>query len=355
MTLVLTLALPHCTQLNELFTGLLEPPHVDALRSLWELELEQHLGAFPCAAVNAPCCAQFLVRSERLRAVPLDAWRALLSMSMRGNDPEYKAHVGAGVFDLKTASRWEDARQLEFIWHLLLGEPCVSPVTDAAAYERAVFDERPLIKAAARPRGTWHAEGCYKDAPDEGRIMGANGELKYHGTYVRTPRGCQNLALDNNMDTAGMEAGGQCWACSGCDYARHGKLEACSPLGGPWEMQVFRFKRSAAAVDDGGTSSSLLATTPRFWAHMGCFGDAQTRVIPTELHDGGEHPADAQACRALAAARGFNTIGLANGGECWACSDCAYDALGEIAEGCPPGGGAWTLQVYVMARLQGSL
>ncbi len=332
---------------------------MDSLRSLWERELERYLGAFPCAAVNAPCCAQFLVRSERVRAVPLDAWRTLLHVTMRGNDPDYKTKLpGAEVGDLKTAFHWDDFRQLEFIWHLLLGEPCVSPVTDGAAYERAMFDERPLVKAAARPRGTWHAEGCYKDAPNEGRIMGANGELKFHGTYVRTPRGCQSLALDNSMDTAGME-GDECWACSGCDYTRHGKLEACSPLGGPWEMQVFRFRRSAAA-DDGGTSSSgerdglSLTKTPLFWAHMGCFGDAQMRVISTELQDGGKHPADAQACQALAAARGFNTIGLAHGEECWACLDCAYDALGEIAEGCPPRGGAWTLQVYVMARLQSS-
>ncbi len=88
---------------------------------------------------------------------------------------------------------------------------------------------------------------------------------------------------------------------------------------------------------------------------MGCFSDAPARVIPTELHNsmGGaaQHPVDAQECQALAAAAGYNTVGLANGVECWACSDCSYDALGEVADGCPPRGGAWTVQVYVLARL----
>jgi hypothetical protein len=101
---------------------------VASLSALWARELQRFLGPFPCnAGVNAPCCAQFLVRSERLRAVPLGAWRALLNVSMGRQDPEYKAHAGAAVFDLATAKRWEDVRQLEFLWGILLGEPCVSP------------------------------------------------------------------------------------------------------------------------------------------------------------------------------------------------------------------------------------
>ena len=183
--------------------------------------------------------------------------------------------------------------------------------------------------------------------------MGERGELNYHGTHVHTPRGCQNMAQDHGYDTAGLENDGECWACSGCDYARHEKLAACPSMGGPWQMQVYRFTPSDTVAGSkpayDGHSKDL-----RMWAHMGCFGDAPARVIPTELHAAdGAHPADGQACQALAAARGYNTVGLANGNECWACSDCAYDALGEVTEGCPPRGGPWTVQVYILARLPG--
>ena len=216
-----------------------------SLSALWARELQRFLGPFPCnAGVNAPCCAQFLVRSERLRAVPLGAWRALLNVSMGRQDPEYKAHAGAAVFDLATAKRWEDVRQLEFLWGILLGEPCVSPLTDATAYENAAFDERPIAKAVARLPGTWHHVGCFRDAPDDGRLMGAHGELNYHGTHVRTAHGCQNMALDHENNIAGLTNDGECWACTGCAYARHGLLEAACPLrGGPWTLQVYVLAR----------------------------------------------------------------------------------------------------------------
>jgi hypothetical protein len=281
--------------------------------------------------------------------VPLDAWRALLNLSMGRQALEYVPDKDPAANNLHiTGAKWEDVRQLEFLWHVLLGEPCVSPLTDASAYEKIAFDERPLLKAASRPAGVWHHVGCFSDVQGNGRVMGVQGELNYHGTHVKTTRGCQNMALDHGNDIAGMENDGECWACSGCDYARYGKLEACPPLGGPLQIQVFRFTPSVA----GNAGSAFSNETLLLWAHMGCFSDAPARVIPTELRSlGGAHPADALECQALAAAGGYNTVGLANGEECWACSDCAYDALGEVVEGCPLRGGAWTVQVYIRARL----
>jgi hypothetical protein len=184
--------------LNELFTGPLEPAHVATLRALWKRELQRYMGEFPCTAINAPCCAQFLVRSERLRAVPLDAWRALLNVAMGRQALEFVPDKDPAANNLHiTGAKWEDVRQMEFLWHVLLGEPCVSPVTDALAYENAAFDERPLLKAASRPAGVWRHVCCFSDAPDDGRVMGVHGELNYHGTHVRTPRGCKNMALDH--------------------------------------------------------------------------------------------------------------------------------------------------------------
>ena len=83
------------------------------------------------------------------------------------------------------------------------------------------------------------------------------------------------------------------------------------------------------------------------WTYAGCFADdarAAARALPHEL----PHVVTVAACGAAAAAAGYDVFGLQNGGECWACAGCAYDAHGAVArqESCAPLGGPWKLQVY---------
>jgi hypothetical protein len=86
------------------------------------------------------------------------------------------------------------------------------------------------------------------------------------------------------------------------------------------------------------------------WAYAGCFRDdargdgSGVRALPHEL----PHVVTVAACGAAAAAAGYDVFGLQNGGECWACTGCAYDAHGRVPrqETCAPLGGPWKLQVY---------
>lgn len=409
---------------------------VDAapLAQLWDREVAPHWGgkAFPCTAprvVVAWCasyptssspppfvsrlltlpppfpssCAQFLVSGRRVRPVPPAVWTNLLDVSLRSaqDDP----HDALTAADAPFAS-WGDVRKLEYLLPILLGQPCVEPLVDAAAYERVFFEPH-----APRPSGYWEHVGCYRDS-DEHRVLAL--ELRYKGGHVKTVAACQRLALEFGYLIMSMQMGEatwrvvvarvcvsapasrallaslfirfsccpslpqhRSWACNDCDYWRLGKVRGgCPTAGGKERMQVFRFVKASASrtrtqqpgkkgapsssplsIAGGGAAplnattsvaaaaattghvpassviprgaslsppprASASATSSGWWA-AGCFGDTPTRLLPTELFLDGGRVANTRQCLDLATEAGFNTAGLSNGGECWACN-CAW-------------------------------
>jgi hypothetical protein len=83
-------------------------------------------------------------------------------------------------------------------------------------------------------------------------------------------------------------------------------------------------------------------------SYKGCFKDGQPRTIPDNVIPTN----DLQTCSRIAKKRGDNVIGLQNGSECRTGKNSTYDRLGPAGD-CPPGGRAWTNQVYTLDGYQG--
>jgi hypothetical protein len=69
---------------------------------------------------------------------------------------------------------------------------------------------------------------------------------------------CVAAAEAAGLQVAAVQNGNECWACSGCDFARHGAVAAapgggaaCAPMGGPWLMQVYTRQQHANSSAEG--------------------------------------------------------------------------------------------------------
>ena len=100
--------------LNARFLGPLPPAHLSEIADMWTRVVAPYMGPWPCAdGLFPPCCAQFRVTRERILAVPRAAWTRWLDYSLEGP---------------------AQAKQFEFIWHVLFGQQCVMPVTSEDEY-----------------------------------------------------------------------------------------------------------------------------------------------------------------------------------------------------------------------------
>lgn len=100
--------------LNARFLGPLPPAHLREIEDMWIRVIAPYMGSWPCSGGLYPaCCAQFRVTRERILAVPRAAWGRWLDYSLEGP---------------------AQAKQFEFVWHVLLGQPCVMGVTDEDEY-----------------------------------------------------------------------------------------------------------------------------------------------------------------------------------------------------------------------------
>ena len=82
--------------------------------------------------------------------------------------------------------------------------------------------------------GGWAYAGCFRDDA-AARVMST--ELpRASSAHI-----CALAAVRaGGLDVIALQHGGECWACSGCNFTVHGRApEACAPLGGDWLMQVF--------------------------------------------------------------------------------------------------------------------
>jgi hypothetical protein len=100
--------------LNARFLGPLPPAHLSEIADLWTRVVAPYMGPWPCASgLFPPCCAQFRVTRERILAVPPAAWPHWLAYSLEGQ---------------------AQAKQFEFLWHVIFGQPCIMPVTNESEY-----------------------------------------------------------------------------------------------------------------------------------------------------------------------------------------------------------------------------
>jgi hypothetical protein len=79
----------------------------------------------------------------------------------------------------------------------------------------------------------WTSRGCYKDTVI--RSLPTN-----LGTYATVEK-CESLALSNNYNIVGLQAGGQCFAGKDVDYAIFGSVESCGALGDNWVNNVYTY------------------------------------------------------------------------------------------------------------------
>ena len=144
----------------------------------------------------------------------------------------------------------------------------------------------------------WTYLGCFWDWGDPRSLPYYLGKGDYNS--------CKAQAEAGGFDTFGLQNWGECWACTGCDYARYGGSYDCSWLGRDYANQVHRFFKEPPPLP-----RNLSAG----WAHLGCFKEGQPRMLPNHLGD--SHTAE--TCQAAAAAGGYDIAALENGGQCCAC------------------------------------
>jgi len=104
----------------------------------------------------------------------------------------------------------------------------------------------PLPAPAAAPAG-WLYAGCFR----EGRRNGTRA-LSRELPHAHSVAACVEAAAAAGLHAAAVQNGNECWGCSGCDFASHGKVTApCPPMGGPWLMQIYtRSQRANGGADE---------------------------------------------------------------------------------------------------------
>ena len=109
--------------LSARFLGPLQPAHYIHVKETWGDLIEKYLGPFPCpVSVFPSCCSEFIVTRERITDVPLQLWQDLYDFSM-GKGWEGEQHM----------------RRIEWMFHLLFGQPCVISITDEKLYIEVYF------------------------------------------------------------------------------------------------------------------------------------------------------------------------------------------------------------------------
>ena len=105
---------------------------------------------------------------------------------------------------------------------------------------------------------TWAYEGCWNDCGSEmsGLPRESNGFYRVMPDLCgscdlytwNSIQKCQTTAVELGLDTVGVQAGGQCFGCKGCDFTVLGQSSApCPSLGGGCTNQVYKL-RSALNV-----------------------------------------------------------------------------------------------------------
>lgn len=172
----------------------------------------------------------------------------------------------------------------------------------------------------------WMSLGCFNEGNP--RALPTNlGDLAKTDTA-----GCRDLATTAGMDTFGLQNGGECWTCNGCNWTMYGAASGCVALGGAGTNQVYRYfprPPPLPALSYGG------------WTPLGCFKENVPRMLSHNLGSG----FTATTCQTAGLAAGYDTVAL-QAGACWACLECNYAGYGT-ATGCPALGGTLLNQVYL--------
>ena len=223
---------------------------------------------------------------------------------------------------------------------------------------------------------------------------------------------CQAWGAANGLNVVGLEYGGECYGCAGCNYAVDGKVVAnCTvDLGCSYNLQIYTLSAVVASPPPPPPSPSLppspsppsspppsppppsnsppkpspppspsSASPPPpspslapAWTYQGNFVDLYggVYVMPQSANqqrnnayyynaNGSTSPAlpnpapSVAACQAWGAANDLNVVGLEYGGECYGCAGCNYAKNGAVSPNCNVTlGCAYNLQIYTLASPQ---
>nr|XP_039253086.1 uncharacterized protein LOC120330271 [Styela clava] len=196
--------------------------------------------------------------------------------------------------------------------------------------------------------------GCFADKASQALSSLERPEV-LGGEYQKRPQAieqCVRYASGLGHLIVGIQNGGSCMA--GIDYAKYGTSTNCksNSKGGTLANEVFR-------ID----VKKLETGLPRLPKHeeyhlnnLGCWYDKEDRAIPVGLEETnsiliGEYQIRKDAirrCAQAAMARGYNIIGIQNGGQCWTGVNArnTYRKYG-LSNKCSNGkGGNWANEVY---------
>ena len=161
-------------------------------------------------------------------------------------------------------------------------------------------------------------KGCWKDADDRALTV------KIGDGYNTTS--CVEEGKKQGYDTVGLQySNGQCWAGNQGngkdDYKKYGEQTdptqcyANSP--GAWTNLVYQLKQIISpSTSSSSTTSSSQPPVQNIdgYEYKGCWKDADDRALDIKIGDG----YTLETCVSAAKIKGYDTIGLQYGGQCWA-------------------------------------
>ena len=214
---------------------------------------------------------------------------------------------------------------------------------------------------------------------------------------------CQAWGAANGLNVIGLEYGGECYGCAGCNYAVDGAVSPnCNvTLGCAYSLQIYNLsvvafspppppspspppcpstppspppKPSPPPSPPPPPSPSPSSSLAPVWMYQGTFVDLyggvylmpqsantvrqSTNLVYFGTYNNNTAPAisgaaNVSSCQAWGAANGLNVIGLEYGGQCFGCASWNYAAYGKSATNCTVDiGCAYNLQIYTLSAPQ---
>nr|XP_039252593.1 uncharacterized protein LOC120329867 [Styela clava] len=196
--------------------------------------------------------------------------------------------------------------------------------------------------------------GCFADKESRSLPFLERPEI-LGGEYQKRPQAieqCVRYASGLGHLIVGIQNGGSCMA--GIHYAKYGASTNCksNSKGGSWANEVFKIDIKKLE-----TGFPRLPRHEEYYLNnLGCWTDKENRAIPVGLEGTnsiliGEYQKRKDAirrCAQAAMARGYNIIGVQNGGQCWTGVNArnTYRKYG-LSNKCSNGkGGNWANEVY---------
>ena len=188
---------------------------------------------------------------------------------------------------------------------------------------------------------TWSYVGSFKDYTSGQRTMPASANQGGYGAACypnaaacalpnpTTIAACQAWGAANGFNTVGIQYGGECYGCAGCNYAAQGAAACGNVLGCGSVSQVYQVAISSPPPPPPPPAAPpplQAADVAGVWSYAGAFVDfthgVRTLNLSANQRSYGatcapnpsscalSNPTSVAACQAWGASNGFDTIGL---------------------------------------------